>query len=91
MTVTMVKNHDSLVLRIRDDGEFILFDGAELEELVALFEILVERESGQLTASIDCLRSIKSLSKHSCWALTIPIAQTNRSKDASPSGLSGAL
>jgi len=28
--------HDSFVLRIRDDGEFILFDGAELKELVVL-------------------------------------------------------
>ena len=44
---------------------------------------------GKLTASIDCFKSIKSLSKHSCWDFTVFIAQTKRCADDSPSPLSG--
>ena len=46
---------------------------------------------GKLTASIDCFKSIKSLSKHSCWYFTVFIAQTKRCTDDSPSALSGVL
>ncbi len=61
------EDEDGFVLGVRDDGEFVLLNGAELEELAGGKELVGwcarGKGEGELTASIDCLQSITSLSK----------------------------
>lgn len=71
------EDEDGFVLGVGDDGEFVLFDGAELEELGDVEGVVLAfgkggigkkrgREERKRTAFMDCLDSIRSLSKHSC-------------------------
>lgn len=40
------ENQDGLVIRLGDDGEFILFDGAELDELIPQVTMLASFDYG---------------------------------------------
>lgn len=81
------EDQNSLVLGVRNNGQFVLLDRTELKELLKTeCPDLVNRKGGEHTAFIDCLVSIKSRSKQSNCALTIPIAHSTRSCELSPLG-----